>query len=478
MSKSLPDELINIKIRLHEKQEEALRKLDFHKCVLYGGARGGGKSYFMRKVQLVKALSQPGYLGIIFRRYYKDLKTNHIIKFQQEHPELDKYFRKGDLEYFFPQLNSHIMFRSVHEEGDLPKYKGAEIQGLGIDECDEMQTDWIIRLRQSNRSSNPNIKPFTLLCGNPGGQSHQWMKRVFVDRKFEENEKPDDYAFVQALLEDNPALNEADPDYRNNLLLERDLQIRKAWLKGDWNIELGQFFSEWNPKKHVIDVLDPRKDLKGWYKYGAMDWGYSHPCVFGWWAINPETGQNIMYREYLTRRKNPHQVLQDLFKFDDTFELKYVSSGHDCWNVQRDGGPSVAEQFYSARPFRLNLLDTHSRDRIGGWAQLRAGLQWEGVEEGIPHPMIQFTRNCKLTIDSIPRIQHDKRKIEDCEKINCDEKSPIGSGDDQVDMIRHAVMSRPPFNKYIPPKVKNLSHQQIRAYKQLILPRKTGWTAI
>lgn len=441
--------MIDLKISLHEKQKEALEKLKSTPVVLYGGARGGGKSYFMRKVQLIKALTQPGYLGVIFRRYYKDLETNHVIKYSQEHPELDQYFQKGKYCYFFPPpLNSRIMFRSVSEYGDLGKYKGAEFHGLGIDECDEMPAEWIIRLRSSNRSSNPNIKAFTLLCGNPGGQSHHWLKRIFVDKKFESNERADDYAFVQALLQDNPALNEADPEYKHRLNLEPNLQIRRAWLQGAWDIEMGQYFAEWNPRIHVIPDLNPEVDLKGWYKYGAMDWGYGHPTAFGWWAICPQTGRNVMYREWYGRRMNPHQVMQELFKFKDTEELKYVASGHDCWITMRDGGACVADQFHSARPHRMNLIKI-SRDRIQGWAQLRAGLQWQDMPEGSTAPMIQFTRNCRLTIDSLPRMQHDRNKFEDCATIECRDESPIGSGDDGPDMVRHAVMSRPPFNKYV-----------------------------
>jgi hypothetical protein len=294
----------------------------------------------------------------------------------------------------------------------------------------------------------------TLLCANPGGLSHHWLKRLFVDKKFEPGEKPADYAFIQAFLSDNPALNEADPEYIERLRLEPNLMIKKAWLEGAWDIEMGQFFGEWNPRVHIVEPVHPEKDLKGWYKFGAMDWGFSHPCVFQWWAVHPETDLHLCYREYLTRLHGPDQVLKKLFQYDDTHELKYVATGHDCWNRQRDGGSPVADQFELARPYRLILREV-SRDRVAGWNQVRAGLQWQDMPEGVTAPRIQFTSNCVHTISSFPRMQYSKKKFEDCATIICKEESPIGSGDDQMDCVRHAVMSRPTFRNYLPkPKVK------------------------
>lgn len=474
--------MIDLKISLNTKQQLALKELETCSVLLYGGARGGGKSYFQRAVHVVNMITKQGYLGVIFRRHYRDLKTNHLYKMESEYPELMKYFRRGDLEWHIPEMNSRIMLRSIGEEGDLGKYKGAEFHGLGIDECDELPAEWIIRLRSSNRSSNPNIRPFTLLTGNPGGFSHHYLKRIFIDRKFEPNEKASEYKFVQALMTDNPALIDTDPDYINRVRAEPNEQVRRAWLEGAWDIEMGQYFSVWNPRVHVIEPLNPATDMKGWYKYGAMDWGWGHPCAFGWFAIDPETGRNIMYREYYGRKLNPYEVMHQLFKFEDTNELKYVAAGHDCWNRQRDGGPSVADQFQLGRPYRMNLFDPGSRDRIMGWTQLRAGLQWEGFEEKdgpITAPMLQFTSNCRLTIDSIPRMQHDRNKFEDCAKIECRETSPIGSGDDGPDMVRHAVMSRPAFNKYVPLKASRGRYNTSGEKQRAVAAReRLGWNTI
>ncbi len=478
------DCLVDLKIQLMPKQALALEVHKKASCLLYGGAKGGGKSGIQRRIQLIYATTTPGYVGVIFRRHYKDLASNHIIKFQSEYPELDKFYIKGSKEYYFPPpLNSRIMFRSLGDEKDLNKYKGVEFHGLSIDEVDEFEPDWIIRLRTCNRSSDKSIRPWTLLSGNPGGVSHHYLKRIFIDRKFTDNEKPEDYAFVQALLSDNTIMAESDPNYRDRLSAERNLQIRRAWLEGAWDIEMGQFFSDWNPQVHVIEPIDPIEGMRGWYKYGAMDWGWAHDMSFGWWAINPETQQNVLYREFYCRKMNPEQVTKALFKYPDTNEQKYVAAGHDCWISMRDGGTCVADQFHVSRPFRLNLIEI-PRDRKQGWAQVRAGLQYTdfpeswGPEQIASTPRILITSNCRLTIEAIPRMQHDKTDFEDCAKIDVRDESPMGSGDDGIDMVRHAAMSRPPFNKYVPLKKSLYGRAGIPDKVRLRHRGRNGWNTI
>lgn len=52
---------------------------------------------------------------------------------------------------------------------------------------------------------------------NPGGRSHQYIKRLFVDRRYESRENPEDYVFIQAKVTDNSALMTAQPEYIRQL---------------------------------------------------------------------------------------------------------------------------------------------------------------------------------------------------------------------------------------------------------------------
>ena len=62
--------------RPNPKQAKALAET--HRYVGYGGARGGGKSWFVRWKAVLLCLRYPGIKVLITRRTYKELFNNHI----------------------------------------------------------------------------------------------------------------------------------------------------------------------------------------------------------------------------------------------------------------------------------------------------------------------------------------------------------------------------------------------------------------
>ena len=135
----------------------------------------------------------------------------------------------------------------------------------------------------------PKIMRFT--C-NPGGPSHGYIKRLFVDRKFLPDEKPENYSFIQAFVSDNAALMESMPEYAA-MLRNLPPKKRKAWLEGSWDIYSGQFFEQFRNNEegyethqwtHVIPAFKPPGR---WQIWRSMDWGYGKPFSIGYYAYDP-----------------------------------------------------------------------------------------------------------------------------------------------------------------------------------------------
>ena len=336
--------MIELKISLQPKQKLFLESIEKYPITLFGGARGGGKSAGLRKIFLFRRFKYPGSTGAIFRKTYPELESNHIRPIFQEYPELRTYYNESKKLLTLPN-GSTLQFCYAANEKDLDLQQGREYSDLGIEEAGQFTELMFRRLMATNRSSKPGIPARCALTANPGSIGHQWLKRLFIERRFNEREKPEDYNFIQSLVYDNPALIKNDPDYIRRLQAETNETLRKAFLEGDWDLCAGQFFSELRRDVHFIE---PFTIPRHWHRFGAYDFGFNHPAAFGWFAVD-EDGNVFLYRELVKAQLRVDQFCQELNKFDDTKQLQPIVAGWDCWvqkGVLKSGSaPTIAEEF-------------------------------------------------------------------------------------------------------------------------------------
>jgi phage terminase large subunit len=225
------------------KQELFMR--DTHRHVAFGGARGGGKSWVVRLKAKVLGLKHKGIRMCIVRRTYPELIENHIkpLKALLNVGGKDAVAKYNDSRKEMRFINgSEILFRYCNCENDLNNFQGVEFDVVFIDEATQLKQEWIEKINACVRGVNDFPKRTYYTC-NPGGVSHGYIKRLFIDRKFEPGENPDDYSFIQSLLTDNKALMESDPNYLKQLEALPP-KLREAWLNGRWDIFEGAFFEE------------------------------------------------------------------------------------------------------------------------------------------------------------------------------------------------------------------------------------------
>lgn len=418
------------------KQDLFLR--DTHRHVAYGGARGGGKSWAVRAKAKLLALRWPGIKILIVRRSYKELINNHVVFLRTELHGVANY-NKTDKEFIFPN-GSIISLGYCANDSDLDQYQGAEYDVIFIDEAGQLQEEWIRKINACVRGVNgfPKRTYYTL---NPGGPSHAYFKRLFIDRRFEGAENPDDYSFVQALVTDNTALMEMQPEYIEQL---RTLppHLREMWLEGKWDIYEGQFFEEFrdNPE-HYRDrqwthVIDPFDIPKGWNVYRSYDFGYAKPFSCAWWAVDYD---GVIYRilELYGCTDTPNEGVK--WTPEKQFaEIARIEREHPwlkgrvirgvadpaIWDTSR--GESIAETAIRAGVY----FDKGDNERIPGWMQVHYRLAFD--VEG--YPMMYVFRGCKAFIRTIPLMMYDEHKPED---LDTDLEDHV------ADEVRYFCMSRP-----------------------------------
>lgn len=231
--------------------------------------------------------------------------------------------------------------------------------------------------------------------------------------------------FIPAKLFDNPYLAE-DGLYEANLLSLPEHQ-RRQLLEGDWDVNEGAAFSEFNRLIHVVEPFDiPRS----WVKFRACDYGYgSHSGVI-WFTIDPSTEQLIVYREMYTSKVTAVGLADMILEAESGESIRYGVLDSSLWHNRGDTGPSLAEQMIM-RGCRWRPSDRSRGSRVAGKNELHRRLQ---VDEYTKRPKIVFFSNCLNTISQIPALPLDKNNPEDVD---------THAEDHLYDALRYGIMSRP-----------------------------------
>lgn len=392
----------------------------------------------MRTKSKLLSLRFCGIKVLIVRRTFPELVNNHINPLREELHGIARY-NKTEKVFTFPN-GSTIKFGYCNNDADLDQYQGAEYDVIFLDEATQLQEMWIKKITACVRGVNDFPKRIYYTC-NPGGQGHQYIKRIFIDRKYEEGENPDDYVFIQSLVTDNKALLESQPDYIAQLEALPP-KLREAWLYGSWDIFEGQFFEDFlDQKDHYTDrqwthVIEPFEIPASWKIYRSFDWGYNKPFSCGWWAVDRD---GVVYRILelygCTKTPNegvkwtPPQVFSKIAEIERDHRWlmgKKIIGIADPAIWDAETGESIADVAAKHQVY----FQPGDHKRIPGWMQMHYRFAFD--ENG--YPMMYIFSNCKAFIRTIPLLQYDEHKPEDLDT----------DGEDHVaDEVRYFCMSRP-----------------------------------
>ena len=440
-----------MEIDLYEPNEkQKLFLLDHHKHVGFGGARGGGKSYGIRMKAIITAMKHPGITMMIIRKTYPELRANHIKPLTRlckcGTPDAIAKYNDGKKELDFVN-GSTLLFGYCNSESDVDRYQGTEVDILFLDEATLLSEEQIKALTACVRGVNGFPKRIYYTC-NPGGRSHAYIKRLFVDRDYLSNEYPEDYSFIQSLVTDNKALMKADPEYVRQLEALPP-QLRKAWLEGDWDAFVGQVFNLKDDPKHYKDrinthVIEPFRIPMHWRIVMGMDWGYTKPFAFMWCAVD-EDGRMYLIREYYGCTDQPNtgvqmepaavaRAIRDIEASDENLKGRHITRLGDpaIWGSQ--GTQSIGTLFEEQRVY----IEKADNDRFTGKMQFHNRLAFD--KDGMP--MFYVFNTCKHTIRTIPTLIYDEKHEEDVDT----------TGEDHIyDALRYVFLRYTITRAVIPP---------------------------
>lgn len=431
-----------------ERQLEACYAIDSgkYKYILYGGALGGGKSYFLRWFAvrlLVCWATEKGLRNVVVMlacEDYPTLKDRQLSKIGVEFPpwlgksytDHKEYGRCFILDESYG--SGVICFRNLD---DSSKYQSSEWGAILVDELTKNDYDTFTELRKRLRWPGLTDMECLFIGGtNPGGIGHSYCKSFWMDGVFpDEFKKPTDYsktfAYIPSKAEDNPHL---DAGYYQMLNTLPEHQ-RAAFRDGSWDMFAGQEFQEWRRDYHVIDPLPVPE---GRPVFMTFDWGFGAPFSIGWWWVDDD-GRLYRFAEWYGWNGTPNkgvrlvdkEIAAGIIKREQAMGYNKigVSLGRPivnpqilricdptCFNKKPDyrgggQGPSTAEEFMyeglvlvPGDPNRsLKLRQFHNR--------LLIPKDEAAMINGIP--MVQIYSNCRHFIRTIPDLTTDPNNFED-----------------------------------------------------------------
>jgi hypothetical protein len=429
---------------------------DNHRNVAFGGARGGGKSWAVRIKSILLALKHKGIRICIVRRTYPELIENHIKPLREllQCGSKDSAAKYNDSRKEMKFVNgSEILFRYCNAEKDLNNFQGVQFDVIFIDEATQLKQEWIEKIGACVRGVNSFPKR-TYYTMNPGGASHGYFKRLFIDRKFEKGEYADDYSFIQSLVTDNEALMKENPEYIKQLE-KLPPKLREAWLNGRWDVFEGAFFEEFRvtPEPQACHdagiteeealqehrwthVIKPFDIPQSWKIYRSYDFGSGKPFSFGWWAVDYE---NIAYRilEFYGCTGTPNEGIKwtPREQFEKAAEIEREHPFLKGRRIQGVADPSIWDgsrgiAIVEEAEKQGIFFEKGVNDRIPGWMQVHERLRFD--ENG--KAMMYIFNNCKDAIRTIPLMMYDEHKPED---LDSDLEDHI------CDEVRYFCMMRP-----------------------------------
>ncbi|MEO7026397.1 MAG: terminase family protein, partial [Caulobacteraceae bacterium] len=391
--------------------------------VVYGGARGGGKTDaalgdFARHARLNGAAAR----GLLVRRTRVALEPT-VRRARTIFAAEGATWAESKSSFLWPS-GAVLAFRHLDNDADADGYQGHSYSRVYIEELTQFPSPLAVdKLKATIRSAEGAPCGFRATC-NPGGAGHAWVKARYIDpgpwrvieqrfaNPFTGESVSLDRLFIPARLSDNPALLANDPAYIARLAQSGSAELVRAWLEGDWSVIQGAFFDGWSTR----NVVAPFPVPEDWARIRAFDWGFAAPFSVGWWALASEDhplaagsviprGALVRYREWYGAGERAGEGLRltaeavaEGVRERERGEIIGLSVA-DPSIFAENGGPAISERMLRAgvRFRRADNTRVGQRGALSGWDQVRARIVGRAGR-----PMLYVFSTCRDFIRTVP----------------------------------------------------------------------------
>ena len=427
--------------------------------ILYGGARGGGKTDLSIALLGVR-LANKRAKQLVIRRNADDL-TDFEWRAKEAYQFLGiKTTHKPLL--FTGKGRGRLLGGHLNDEDSYTKYQGHEYCRINIEELTQIPyEDMYLRLISSARSKYGDLYPQVFSTTNPGGVGMAWVKERFVtpdtdlcdvvhntykwyDYESKEHETHwqvviDKHtglwrAYIPATIDSNPILMKADPEYVRQLegLKQTNPELYEAWRNGSWDVQFGAVFDDFSTERHVFDKFAEfgitQKQYKSSWKICGMDWGYNDECVL-LWAMFDQIGDGkeraFIFREKHGNHHGSEWWAKEFARIQEKDPVDVFAMPHDAYAHSGGADKTIAEAFKEQtdllppdiRPVYVRA-DKMMRDKKISAIDTLHNMFANALDN---EPSLLFHRTCSYLIKTLPTIVYAKETGgEELDKNNVD----------------------------------------------------------
>lgn len=392
-------------------------------------------SHAARSCAIVRRLDYPGSSALVFRKTYDDLWQNHIMEIMKEWPDLYRKCWDAENKTLRMPGGGMVIFRYADTMKDVLEMKGPGYDDVFIDEASDLEPMAISILMGLNRSTREDIKPRCVLTFNPGGPSHNEMKRLFITKDWSNEERYLNPAFIQAYSWDNvywviQALKADGIPIAEWYMMPRQTRIdylltrsdygkklnamppalRDQWLYGEWDTFAGQMFT-FRRRVHVVKTSTPPAH---WERWGMNDPGYNDPGV--WHCMCTDHDGNVyVYREFTfnigekIQYSEQARIVHEATKDED---ISYWVTGGDALMGKGFHNESIIDQYIKG-----GLHGFVIGDHAKGCLSRRAAIMHEYLKIdrdgfGNESSRLKIMECCPKLIETLPSLPIDPAKPE------------------------------------------------------------------